>query len=54
MILISLGVLALAYQGIGYVMGHKLVDLGPTIVGGIALAAGIAVLAAGSGNREEG
>jgi hypothetical protein len=57
-ILVVLGVLALAYQGIRYTTREKLIDLGPLkvtaserktiplppIVGGIALAAGIALI----------
>jgi len=59
-ILIILGVLALAYQGIRYTTQEKLVDIGslqitttekktiplPPIVGGIALVAGIALILA--------
>jgi uncharacterized membrane protein YidH (DUF202 family) len=59
-ILIILGVLALAYQGIRYTTQEKLVDIGslhvttterktiplPPIVGGIALVAGIALVLA--------
>ena len=57
-ILIVLGALALAYQGIRYTTREKLIDLGsievtaserkniplPPIVGGIALVAGIALV----------
>jgi len=57
-ILVVLGVLALAYQGIRYTTREKLIDLGPLkvtaserktiplppIVGGVALAAGIALI----------
>jgi hypothetical protein len=57
-ILVVLGVLALAYQGIRYTTREKLIDLGPLkvtaserktiplppVVGGIALAAGIALI----------
>jgi drug/metabolite transporter (DMT)-like permease len=57
-ILVVLGVLALAYQGIRYTTREKLIDIGPLkvtaserktiplppIVGGIALAAGIALI----------
>ena len=57
-ILIVLGALALAYQGIRYTTREKLIDLGsievtaserkniplPPIVGGIAIAAGIALV----------
>jgi len=57
-ILIVLGVLALAYQGIRYTTGEKLIDIGPLkvtatekktvplppIVGGVAIVAGIALI----------
>jgi uncharacterized membrane protein HdeD (DUF308 family) len=57
-ILIVLGVLALAYQGIRYTTKEKLIDIGPLkvtatekktiplppIVGGVALVAGIALI----------
>ena len=57
-ILVVLGVLALAYQGIRYTTREKLIDLGPLkitaserktiplppIVGGVALAAGIVLI----------
>ncbi len=57
-ILVVLGVLALAYQGIRYTTQEKLIDLGPLkvtaserktiplppIVGGVALVAGIALI----------
>jgi hypothetical protein len=57
-VLVVLGVLALAYQGIRYTTREKLIDIGPLkvtaserktiplppIVGGIALAAGIALI----------
>jgi hypothetical protein len=60
-ILIGLGIVALAYQGITYTTSHKVVDLGPIqvtkqktntipvppIVGGIALVVGVALLVAG-------
>jgi hypothetical protein len=59
-ILIVLGVLALAYQGIRYTTREKLIDIGPLkvtaserktiplppIVGGVALVAGIAMILA--------
>ncbi len=59
-ILIVLGALALAYQGIRYTTREKVVDLGPIevtaedrktiplppVVGGVALAAGIALVLA--------
>jgi uncharacterized membrane protein YidH (DUF202 family) len=57
-ILIILGVLALAYQGIRYTTREKLIDIGPVkvtatekktiplppIVGGVAIVAGIALI----------
>jgi len=57
-ILIVLGVLALAYQGIRYTTKEKLIDIGPLkvtatekktiplppIVGGVAIVAGIALI----------
>jgi hypothetical protein len=59
-VLIVLGVLALAYQGIRYTTREKLIDIGPLkvtaserktiplppIVGGLALAAGIVLVLA--------
>jgi hypothetical protein len=59
-VLIVLGGLALAYQGIRYTTGEKLIDIGPLkvtaserktiplppVVGGIALVAGIALVLA--------
>jgi hypothetical protein len=59
-VLVILGALALAYQGIRYTTREKLIDLGPLkvtaserktiplppVVGGIALAAGITMLLA--------
>jgi hypothetical protein len=59
-VLVVLGALALAYQGIRYTTREKLIDLGPLkvaaserktiplppIVGGVALAAGIALILA--------
>ena len=59
-VLIVLGVLALAYQGIRYTTREKLIDIGPLkvtaserktiplppIVGGLALVAGIALVLA--------
>jgi uncharacterized membrane protein YidH (DUF202 family) len=59
-VLIVLGVLALAYQGIRYTTQEKLIDIGslhvtttekktiplPPIVGGVALIAGIALILA--------
>jgi uncharacterized membrane protein len=61
-ILIVLGVVALAYQGITYTTSEKVVDLGPLqvearrertiplppLLGGLALAGGIILLIAGS------
>ena len=57
-VLVVLGVLALAYQGIRYTTQEKLIDLGPLkvtstekktiplppIVGGVAIVAGIAMI----------
>ena len=57
-VLIILGVLALAYQGIRYTTHEKLIDIGPLkvtasekktiplppIVGGIAIVAGVALI----------
>lgn len=62
--LIVLGVVAFVYQGISYTSREKAVDLGPIqvttertrtfplppIVGGIALAAGVALLVVGKKN----
>ncbi len=59
-ILIVLGVLALAYQGIRYTTQEKLVDIGslkvtttekktiplPPVVGGVAILAGVALILA--------
>lgn len=61
-VLIVLGVLALAYQGITYTTREKIVDLGPLkasvdkqktiplppILGGVALVAGIVLLVVGN------
>ena len=61
-ILIALGIMAFAYQGISYTTRGKVVDLGPIqisadktktiplppIVGGIALVGGIVLLVVGS------
>lgn len=61
-ILIVIGVIAFAYQGISYTTREKVVDLGPIqvtadktrtlplppIVGGLALAGGIALLVMGN------
>lgn len=60
-LLIALGIIAFAYQGIGYKTRENVIDLGPLhvtaekshtlplppIVGGIALAGGIVLLLAG-------
>jgi hypothetical protein len=62
MLLVILGVLALAYQGITYTHREKVLDLGPIhatkdtqeqiplppIIGGLALAGGVALLVAGA------
>jgi hypothetical protein len=64
-LLIVLGVFALAYQGIWYTDTEKIIDLGPIeaqtetrrmiplppIVGGAVLAAGVILLVASSRNR---
>ncbi len=61
-VLVVLGALALAYQGISYTRTEKVLDLGPIhatkdtheriplppILGGIALIGGVALLAAGA------
>jgi hypothetical protein len=61
-VLMVLGVLALAYQGINYTRHEKILDIGPIhataetheriplspIVGGLALAGGIVLLIAGT------
>lgn len=61
-VLIVLGVIALAYQGITYTTRKKVLDIGPIqatkeehktiplppIVGGLALVGGVALLIAGS------
>ena len=61
-ILIVVGVLALAYQGITYTTREKIVDIGPIhatkestrtfplppLLGGVALAGGIALVVAGT------
>jgi hypothetical protein len=62
MLLVILGVLALAYQGITYTRREKVLDLGPIhatkdtqeqiplppVLGGLALAGGVALLVAGA------
>jgi hypothetical protein len=64
-VLIVLGVIALAYQGITYTTSEKVVDLGPLkveaqrektiplppILGGVAVAAGVVLLIVGSRSR---
>ena len=64
-ILIVLGILALAYQGIRYTTQEKLIDIGPLkvtakekkniplppIVGGVAIIAGIALIYADRRNK---
>jgi hypothetical protein len=61
-VLIVLGVISLAYGGISYTTREKVIDVGPIeatterhrtlplppIIGGVALAAGIALLVTGS------
>ena len=61
-ILIALGVVALAYQGISYTTTEKVVDIGPLkveaqkektiplppILGGVAIAAGVVLLIVGA------
>jgi uncharacterized membrane protein len=63
-LLIILGVVALAYQGVTYTMPKKVLDIGPIqatkeehktiplppILGGIALVGGVALLIAGNKN----
>ena len=64
-VLIVLGVIALAYQGITYTKTEKVVDLGPLkveaqrqktiplppVLGGVAIAAGVVLLFVGSRSR---
>ena len=64
-VLIVLGVVALAYQGVTYTSRETVIDIGPLhatadrektlplppVVGGIALAGGIALLVAGARKR---
>ena len=64
-VLIVLGVIALAYQGISYTTTEKVVDLGPLkveakkektiplppVLGGVAVAAGVVLLIAGARGR---
>ena len=68
LILIILGVVALAYQGITYTTKEEVLDLGgvevqkeerhtiplPPVLGGLALAAGIILVIAGSGSSKRG
>lgn len=65
-VLIVLGVAGLAYQGITYTSREKIIDLGPIqatqetkktiplspIVGGVALAGGIALIIIGRGSKK--
>jgi hypothetical protein len=67
-VLVVLGALALAYQGINYTLTEKVLDLGPIhatketqkriplppILGGIALISGVALLVAGAKRKAEG
>jgi hypothetical protein len=64
-LLIVLGVIALAYQGISYTTREKVIDIGPIeasketrhtvplppILGGLALAAGVVLVISGSRSR---
>ena len=64
-VLIIIGVIALAYQGISYTTTEKVVDIGPLkveakkektiplppILGGVAVAAGVVLLIAGARSR---
>ena len=64
-VLIVLGAVALAYQGISYTTTEKIVDIGPLkveakkektlplppILGGVAVAAGVVLLIAGARKR---
>ena len=64
-VLIVIGALMLAYQGITYTTKDKVLDIGPLqvesqkekhiplppILGGLTLAGGVVLLVAGSGNR---
>ncbi|HYE90215.1 MAG TPA: DUF3185 domain-containing protein [Terriglobales bacterium] len=64
-VLIVLGVVALAYQGISYTTTERVVDLGPLkvdakkektiplppVLGGVAVAAGVVLLIAGARGR---
>ena len=64
-ILIALGVIALAYQGITYTTKERVIDIGPLkveatkektiplppILGGVAIAAGVVLMIAGARGR---
>jgi hypothetical protein len=64
-ILIALGVIALAYQGISYTTKEKVIDIGPLkveatkektiplppVLGGVAVAAGVVLLIVGARSR---
>ena len=64
-VLIVLGVIALAYQGISYTTTEKVIDIGPLkveakkektiplppVLGGVAVAAGVVLLIAGARRR---
>jgi hypothetical protein len=64
-ILIALGVIALAYQGITYTTKEKIIDIGPLkveatkektiplppVLGGVAVAAGVVLLIVGARSR---
>ncbi len=64
-VLIVIGVVALAYQGISYTTTEKVVDIGPLkieakkektiplppVLGGVAIAAGVVLLIAGARSR---
>ena len=64
-ILIALGVIALAYQGISYTTKEKVIDIGPLkieatkektiplppVLGGVAIAAGVVLMIAGARSR---
>jgi len=64
-LLIVLGVVALAYQGVSYTTREKVIDLGPIeasketkktiplppVLGGLALAGGVALVVVGSKGR---
>ena len=66
-VLIALGVVALAYQGITYTSREKFIDIGPIqathdtektiplspILGGVALAGGIALVIIGRGAKNQ-